>query len=107
MYICEKSINLLKITTMKTITKNQNSADYTYLIVIGSALIIFGIIGFIFHISPKEIALALSEFAEHHYLLMSFISFVLGMFTIGYYYDLKLTKNEFISKTNKDKTKKS
>ena len=83
---------------MKTISKNQNTANNTYLIVIGSTLIMFGIIGFIFHISPKQIALALSEFAEHHYLLMSFISFVLGMLTISYYYDLKKSNADFISR---------
>jgi preprotein translocase subunit Sss1 len=97
-YFCKRVTNNLKSKVMKTLEKNQNTENNTYLIVIGSGFILFGVIGFIFHISPKQIALALSEFAEHHYLLMSFISFVLGMLTISYYYDLKKSNADFISR---------
>jgi hypothetical protein len=72
---------------MKTTIKNKNENQPVHLIVISSILIFFSAICFIFHISPDSIAQSLSEFAEHHYLLTAFISFVLGMYVIKSYYD--------------------
>ena len=53
-YFCKRVTNNLKYKVMKTLEKNQNTENNTYLIVIGSGFILFGVIGFIFHISPKQ-----------------------------------------------------
>jgi hypothetical protein len=72
---------------METTIKNKKSASPVYFAIISSILIVFGILFYIFHISPEKIALELSEFAQHHYFLMSFISFVSGFIFLKFYYD--------------------
>jgi hypothetical protein len=77
---------------METTIKNKKSTSPVYFAIISSILIVFGILFFIFHISPEKIAMELSEFAQHHYFLMSFISFVSGMIFLKFYYD-RLKRN--------------
>jgi cyanate permease len=71
---------------METTIKNSSNRKPIYLAVTSGLLFFFGLICFIFHISPDTIAKALSEFAQHHYIMSSFISFVVGMICLKFYY---------------------
>lgn len=67
-------------TTIKT---RKNSGVFPLLF--SGALVALALVCFVLHLSPKQVALALSEFARHHYFLTGFIFLVLALISMKYY----------------------
>jgi hypothetical protein len=67
-----------------TILKNRQK-NRAFLLVIGMVFLVSASLSFIFHATPREMIMKLSEFAKHHYFLTGFISLVVAFSSFQIY----------------------
>lgn len=72
---------------METTIVNHKNKHLTVLLSLSIAFGIFAMFCFVLHLSPKQMAESLSDFAKHHYFLFGFISLSIAVIILKIYLD--------------------
>jgi hypothetical protein len=78
---------------MESVILKQTSKRRTWLLVAGVALCTIALFCFVFQISPKSLAIKLSDISKHHYFLTGFVSLLIAIIPIRIFMRLSTTSS--------------